>query len=66
MYPREGQVSIQQAVFSADGKLIYVATDQGAEANVVLAIDAKSKQVVAKHEIKPPRRKPCCISGVVR
>ena len=28
--------------------------------------DNKDEVGFLKHEIKPPRRKPCCISGVVR
>ena len=53
IYPTDGKITIHTAKFSSDGKRIYVGTDQGADANVIIALDAKSKKVVAKHALAP-------------
>jgi dipeptidyl aminopeptidase/acylaminoacyl peptidase len=43
VYPEEGQkVGISSAAYSADGRRILVATDQGRESSVLLALDART------------------------
>lgn len=54
LYPKDAtHVTINAARFAPDGRRVYVATDGGAEQSLVLALDAKTGDVVAKHEIAP-------------
>ena len=53
VFPTDGKVTLFDAKYSADGKLVYVATDNGGEQSTLLAIDPKTKKVVAKHDFKP-------------
>jgi dipeptidyl aminopeptidase/acylaminoacyl peptidase len=61
LWPKDAKVSIFDAMFSADGKQIYVATDNGTEENMVLAIDAKTGKQIAKYTATPPTAQ---ISGI--
>lgn len=55
LFPPEGKkLTIHDAGFSVDDKLVYVATDLGAEQAVILALDAKTGKEVARHAITPP------------
>lgn len=54
LFPTDGsKISIFNAAFSADDKLVYVATDLGAEQAIILALDAKTGKEVARHAIAP-------------
>jgi dipeptidyl aminopeptidase/acylaminoacyl peptidase len=54
LYPPEGQkLSIFNAGYSADGKLVYVATDLGTEQAVLLAIDGKTGKEQARYAVAP-------------
>lgn len=53
VFPADGKVTIFEVEYSPDGKTIYIATDNGTEQSTVLALDAKTKKVVAKHDVKP-------------
>ena len=53
LYPREGQVTILDAKFSADGKQVYVATDAGGAQYTLFALDAKSGKQLAKYGVSP-------------
>jgi dipeptidyl aminopeptidase/acylaminoacyl peptidase len=54
LYPKGAtSVTISAARFAPDGRRVYVATDGGAEQTLVLALDAKTGEVRAKHEIAP-------------
>jgi dipeptidyl aminopeptidase/acylaminoacyl peptidase len=49
VYPPEGKTAgISSASYSADGRRILVATDEGTEASVLLALDAKTGLEVAR------------------
>ena len=54
IFPASGKVSIFAAAFAADGKRVYVATDAGAEQQLVLALDATTGKELARHAISPP------------
>jgi dipeptidyl aminopeptidase/acylaminoacyl peptidase len=55
LYPPAGQkLSIFSAVYSADGKRVYVATDLGTEQAVILALDARTGKELARHAVTPP------------
>jgi dipeptidyl aminopeptidase/acylaminoacyl peptidase len=50
IYPPEGtKATVEQAVYSPDGRIVYVATDEGKEGGALLAIDAKTKIVKARY-----------------
>jgi dipeptidyl aminopeptidase/acylaminoacyl peptidase len=53
LWPKDARVSIFDAAFSADGEQIYVATDNGTEENVVLALDAKTGEQRAHYGATP-------------
>ena len=53
LYPAQGKVSIFSARFSPDGARVFVATDGGAESALVLALDAKSGEELARLAIEP-------------
>jgi dipeptidyl aminopeptidase/acylaminoacyl peptidase len=55
LYPAQGQVAINDARFSADGKRVFVATDGGGEESFVLALDVKSGKEVARHAETAPK-----------
>jgi dipeptidyl aminopeptidase/acylaminoacyl peptidase len=48
------KVSVFDAKYSADGKLVYIATDGGADQALVLALDAKTGKELARHAVAPP------------
>jgi dipeptidyl aminopeptidase/acylaminoacyl peptidase len=54
IYPKDGQVSISAAAFSADGKRVFVGTDGGGEQALVLAFDAASGKELARYVEKQP------------
>jgi dipeptidyl aminopeptidase/acylaminoacyl peptidase len=55
LFPTDGsKLSIFGVAFSADDKLVYVATDLGAEQAVILALDAKTGKETARHAFAPP------------
>ena len=55
LFPTDGQkITIFSAAFSADDKLVYIATDLGAEQGMILALDAKTGKEVARHAVAPP------------
>ena len=50
IYPAEGKtVGISSASYSADGRRIFVATDEGSEASILLALDARTGREVARY-----------------
>lgn len=51
--PAGGKLSIFDAAYSPDDRLVYVATDLGAEQAVILALDAKTGKELARHAIAP-------------
>jgi len=55
IYPQEGQVTIGDARFSADGKRIFASTDAGGEDSYVLAFDTKSGAEVARYTETSPK-----------
>jgi dipeptidyl aminopeptidase/acylaminoacyl peptidase len=53
IFPESGKVTVFGLEYSPDGKTIYVATDNGTEQSTLVALDAKTKKVRAKHDFKP-------------
>ncbi|MFN0250594.1 MAG: prolyl oligopeptidase family serine peptidase [Kofleriaceae bacterium] len=53
IFPDAGNVTVFGADFSPDGKTIYIATDNGTEQSTLIAMDAKTKKVIAKHDFAP-------------
>jgi dipeptidyl aminopeptidase/acylaminoacyl peptidase len=54
VYPTSGEVGIQDAAFSPDGKRLYVATDGGGDQALILAFDTKTLKEVGRYaEAKP-------------
>ncbi|MFN0007654.1 MAG: prolyl oligopeptidase family serine peptidase [Planctomycetota bacterium] len=53
IFPAQGKVSIFDAKFSHDGSRVYVATDGGEEAALVLALDADSGEELARYAVTP-------------
>ncbi|HMJ51723.1 MAG TPA: S9 family peptidase [Polyangiaceae bacterium] len=54
VYPSSGDVGIQDAAFSHDGKRLYVATDGGGDQALVLSFDTKTLKEVGRYaEAKP-------------
>ncbi len=54
VYPTSGEVAVNDAAFSHDGKRLYVATDGGGEQALVLAFDTKTLKEVGRYvETKP-------------
>ena len=53
LFPAEGKVSIFDAKFSPDGARVYVATDDGKEAALVLALDAATGNEIARRALAP-------------
>lgn len=54
LYPVEGKVSVHDAMFSADGKRVFVATDAGKEAALLLAMDASTGKELARYTERKP------------
>lgn len=55
IYPPAGtKVAVMDSRISPDGKIVYIASDGGAEKAQVIAIDAKSGKTIATHELNPP------------
>ena len=55
LYPPEGKtVGIHEAAFSQDGRRVYVSTDEGGEASVLLALDATTGKEVARFASEVP------------
>jgi dipeptidyl aminopeptidase/acylaminoacyl peptidase len=55
VFPPEGKaVSFTAASYSADGKRIFLATDEGKESSVLVALDAKSGDELARYVSDPP------------
>ena len=55
LYPKAGHVSIPEAQFSPDGKIVYLATDDGSDRAHIVAIDAESGMERARYsETYPP------------
>jgi dipeptidyl aminopeptidase/acylaminoacyl peptidase len=56
VYPPQGKtVSISSTSYSADGRRIFIATDEGTEASVLLALDAKTGREAARYvNTSPP------------
>lgn len=56
IYPPEGKtVSVTGAAYALDGARIFVATDEGSEASVVLALDARTGKRLARYASPGPR-----------
>jgi dipeptidyl aminopeptidase/acylaminoacyl peptidase len=54
VYPSSGEVGIQDAAFSYDGKRLYVATDGGGDQALILTFDTKTLKEVGRYaEAKP-------------
>jgi dipeptidyl aminopeptidase/acylaminoacyl peptidase len=49
LHPASGSATVRAAAFSADGKRVFVATDDGGEQSLVVALDAKSGRELARH-----------------
>jgi dipeptidyl aminopeptidase/acylaminoacyl peptidase len=63
VYPPEGtKANINGAAYSADGKAIYVATDEGKEGFALLALDAQTHAPKARWAVDEPRS--AAISGL--
>ena len=59
VWPAEGKkVGIAAAAYSADGARIFVSTDEGSEASVLVALDAKSGKELARYVNDRPRTAP--------
>jgi dipeptidyl aminopeptidase/acylaminoacyl peptidase len=55
VYPPDGtKATIGQAAYSSDGKLVYVATDEGKEGFALLALDAKTHTVKGRYAVDDP------------
>ncbi len=55
LYPQDSRkVTLFDAQFSPDGKTVYVATDGGGEQPLLLALDARSGQELARYVEKTP------------
>ncbi|AKT41130.1 S9 family peptidase [Chondromyces crocatus] len=55
IYPKEGMATMGYARFSADGRRVFVATDGGGEAGLVLALDAATGRELARYTEEHPR-----------
>ncbi|HZA14694.1 MAG TPA: S9 family peptidase, partial [Myxococcaceae bacterium] len=55
LYPKAGRVSITEAQFSADGKQVYLATDDGADQPHIVAVDVESGTERARYSETQPR-----------
>jgi dipeptidyl aminopeptidase/acylaminoacyl peptidase len=63
LYPPEGtKASISQVAYSADGKLVFVATDEGKEGFALLALDPKTRAPRARWAVDEPRS--AAVSGL--
>jgi dipeptidyl aminopeptidase/acylaminoacyl peptidase len=54
LFPSQGKVAIEDAKFARDGERVFVATDNGGEQALVLALDAETGNKLAEHAIAPP------------
>jgi len=55
LYPPEGaKANVNQAAYSADGKLVFVSTDEGKEGFSILAIEPKTGMVKARWTVESP------------
>lgn len=56
IYPVEGKTAgVTDAAYATDGARIFVATDEGSEASVVLALDARTGKRLARYASPGPR-----------
>jgi dipeptidyl aminopeptidase/acylaminoacyl peptidase len=56
LYPPEGaKANVTAASYSPDGKLVYIATDEGKEGFVLLAIDPKTRAEKARWTVDEPK-----------
>jgi WD40-like Beta Propeller Repeat len=56
LYPPEGtKANVSAAAYSADGKLVYLATDEGKESFALLAMDRKTFAVKARWAVDEPK-----------
>jgi dipeptidyl aminopeptidase/acylaminoacyl peptidase len=53
IFPEAGKATVFGLEYSPDGNTIYIATDNGTEQSTLIALDAKTKKVRAKHDFKP-------------
>lgn len=53
IFPATGKAALSALEFSPDGKTIYIGTDNGTEQSTLLAIDARTKKILAKHDFAP-------------
>jgi dipeptidyl aminopeptidase/acylaminoacyl peptidase len=59
VYPPEGKTAgISSASYSADGRRIFVATDEGTEMSVLLALDSKTGRETARYVNRSPPTAP--------
>ena len=62
LYPStEKRVGIFSAAYSADGKRIYITTDQGVESSVLLAVDARTGRELARYVNDSPPTAPMSV-----
>jgi dipeptidyl aminopeptidase/acylaminoacyl peptidase len=55
IYPPEGtKATVSQAAYSPDGRVVYVATDEGKEGGALVAVDAKTRAVRARYALGDP------------
>ncbi len=56
VYPPEGKkAAVSTAAYSADEKRIFIATDEGAESSVLLALDAKTGKELGRYVNESPK-----------
>ncbi|HEY8092110.1 MAG TPA: prolyl oligopeptidase family serine peptidase [Polyangiaceae bacterium] len=56
LYPPEGtRANVRRAAYSADGKVVFVATDEGKEGFAVLALDPRTRAPKARWAVDEPR-----------
>ena len=53
IFPETGKAAVFALEFSPDGKTIYIGTDNGTEQSTLIAMNAKTKKIVAKHDFVP-------------
>ncbi|MET0884858.1 MAG: prolyl oligopeptidase family serine peptidase [Mycetocola sp.] len=62
IYPPAGKKSgISSAAYSPDGRRIYIATDQGTESSVLLALDARTRREVGRYVNNSPATAPMTV-----
>jgi len=55
IYPASGKATFSDARFSADGKRVFLSTDAGGEAGLVLALDAATGKELARYIEERPK-----------